>query len=64
MLPLPLPFLCRRCMSDVGNANQLALLRQMMYDSAADPETGAMISDGRMFKKAAVMPEDIHGTRK
>lgn len=51
-------------MSEVGNANQLALLKQMMFDGATDPETGAHITDGRMFKKAAVTPEDIHGNPK
>lgn len=52
-----------RCMSETGNRNQLANLKLMLFDNATDPETGAMISDGRMFKKAVLTPEEIHGVR-
>lgn len=50
-----------KCMSEVGNRNQLALLRTMLF---ADSESGAIVSDGRMFKKAVLTPEEIMGTKK
>ncbi|GIL75226.1 hypothetical protein Vretimale_7896 [Volvox reticuliferus] len=53
-----------KCMSEVGNRNQLTLLKTMLFDNAADPETGAIVSDGRMFKKAVLTPEEIMGTKK
>ncbi|KAG2500666.1 hypothetical protein HYH03_001432 [Edaphochlamys debaryana] len=53
-----------KCMSEAGNRNQLTLLKMMLFDNAADPETGAIVSDGRMFKKAVLTPEEIMGTKK
>ncbi|GLI62082.1 hypothetical protein VaNZ11_004642 [Volvox africanus] len=53
-----------KCMSEVGNRNQLTLLKTMLFDNAADPDTGAIVSDGRMFKKAVLTPEEIMGTKK
>ncbi len=53
-----------KCMSETGNRNQLTLLKVMLFDNAADPETGAIVSDGRMFKKAVLTPEEIMGIKK
>ena len=36
----------------------------MLFDNAADPESGAIMSDGKMFKKAVLTPEEIQGRKK
>ena len=48
-------------MSELGNENQVALLRQSMLYTKDDYDThGAAISDGNMFKKSILTPEQIH----
>ncbi|KAJ9526929.1 hypothetical protein QJQ45_025369 [Haematococcus lacustris] len=52
-----------KCMSELGNDNQLAQLKQSMFveDSATGHVT--QVSDGLMFKKAVLTPEEILGKK-
>lgn len=48
-----------KCMSSAGQVNQLTLLKQNIWAQSTDAETGAAISDGAMFKKNLLTPEQV-----
>ncbi|KAG1659988.1 hypothetical protein FOA52_009662 [Chlamydomonas sp. UWO 241] len=59
-----------KCMSEDGNANQLALLKQSMFivdakagGDGAGAYASAVVSDGLMFKKSMLTPEELKGKK-
>ncbi len=56
--------LCGRCMLWFVLCGAGSQLKLMLFDNAADPESGAIMSDGKMFKKAVLTPEEIQGRKK
>ena len=74
MKPISHPIFLHRwwhkCMSDLGNSNRMSALKQTMFSlhpegQGGGPGTGrysnAVVSDGMMFKKAVLTPEEIRG---
>jgi len=49
-----------KCMSDMGNANQLAMVKQYMILEEMQAGYSGQISDGRMFKQIVLTPEIIN----
>ncbi len=52
-----------KCMSEMGNDNQLNQLKQSMFIEDAATGGHVQVTDGLMFKKTVLTPEEIHGKK-
>lgn len=53
-----------KCMSPMGNANQLAMVKQYMILEEMQSGSTGQVTDGRMFKQTVLTPEVINSRKK